>query len=368
LTTAHKKVRVLVVDDSALVRKALFVGLSKDPEIEVIATAGDPYAARDILVRDRPDVITLDMEMPRMDGLTFLRRFMPLLPTPTIVVSSLTQKSTQLAVDCLNAGAVQVIPKPELGLAEGLGVMIPEICAAVKSAGRGQFRRVVPGAPLAPIRAEVAQTSHSELGKTTHKVIAIGASTGGVAALKRILPVFPPTSPGIVVVEHMPFGFTSSFAEHLAAVCQMDVVEAKHDALVRPGLIHVAPGGTRHLTVERIGGEYRTRLTEGQLVSRHCPSVDVLFESVAKSAKANATAVLMTGMGDDGAKGLLAIRQAGGRTAVQDAATCVIYGMPGSAVKLGAAEVELPLDGIPAWVLSTFAGQRSAHAAQHAAH
>lgn len=342
----QKKIRVLIVDDSALVRKILTLGLAKDPTIEVIGAARDPYMARDILVNERPDVITLDVEMPRMDGVTFLKKYMAVYPTPTLILSALTEKGKKITIEALEAGAVDVIAKPKIGVVDELPAMMADLQRRVKAAaavdvsryarvGR-QTERSVP--PLETIEA---------LHESTDQVIAIGTSAGGVQALTRILPAFPATSPGIVIVQHMPAGFTTSFAARLNELSAIQVKEAEHGDRVRPGLALLAPGGERHMEVRRSGGEYRVALIEGDLVSRHRPSVDVLFRSVARYVGRNTAAALLTGMGDDGAQGLLAIRQAGGRTFAQDEATSVVFGMPGVAWEIGAAEALLPLDEIP---------------------
>jgi two-component system, chemotaxis family, protein-glutamate methylesterase/glutaminase len=345
-----QKIRVLVVDDSALARKILVEGFSKDPQIEVIGAARDPFKALEILSQDRPDVITLDVEMPGMDGVTFLRKYMPQYPIPTIIVSSLTEKGKQVSLDALEAGAVDVVTKPTIGVVDGLPAMMSDLCARVKAAARANVHLRVREAGQAlspPIRQEDTQA----LRETTDRVIAIGASAGGVSALANILPAFPPASTGIVIVQHMPGGFTASFAERLDGLSQMHVKEAEHGDRVRPGLVLLAPGGSRHLEIHRSGGEYRIALVPGPKVSGHQPSVDVLFRSVAKYVGRNAVAALLTGMGEDGAAGLLAIRLAGGRTFCQDEATSVVWGMPGVAWKNGAAEAALPLNEVPARLL-----------------
>jgi two-component system chemotaxis response regulator CheB len=349
-----EKVRVLVVDDSSLVRTILRNGLSADPEIEVIATARDPYEARDILVRERPDVMTLDVEMPRMDGVTFLRKFMAVLPTPTVVLSSLTSRGTKLSVEALEAGAVDVLAKPSSGVAGGLDGMMKELRKRVKAAARVR---------VSARTSEVAHVNETALSESTDRVIALGASTGGVAALTRILPAFPRNAPGIVIVQHMPAGFTRDFADRLSGLCKMTVREAVDGDRVLLGQILVAPGGTRHLEVRRFGGEYRVKLEEGPPVSGHVPSVDRFFSSVAKYVGPNAVACLLTGMGEDGARGLLHVRAAGGRTFAQDEATCAVWGMPAAAAHLGAAEALVPLHEIPLAVLTAHRARRSAHPA-----
>ena len=348
--SAKKKIRVLVVDDSALARKILVDGLSKDPGIEVIGTARDPYVARDILVKERPDVITLDVEMPKMDGVTFLKKYMPVIPTPTVMVSALTERGRWITIEALEAGAVDVVVKPRIGVVDEFPAMMDDLRERVKAAAAvdvSRYARLQPRArkPMVPVETNGA------LHETTDRVIAIGASAGGVAALVRIIPAFPPAAPGIVIVQHMPADFTTSFAERLNNLSAMQVKEAQHGDRVRPGLVLLAPGGEHHMEVRRSGGEYRVVLTEGEKVSGHKPSVDVLFHSVARHVGRNAAAVVLTGMGSDGAEGLLAIRQAGGRTLAQDEQTSVVFGMPRAAWEKGAAEMQVPLDKIPAHLL-----------------
>ncbi len=348
--TTQKQIRVLVVDDSALVRKILTLGLEQDPYIKVIGAARDPYAARDILVNERPDVITLDVEMPKMDGVTFLKKYMAVYPTPTVIISALTEKGKKITIEALEAGAVDVVAKPKIGLVDELPAMMADLQRRVKAAALVDVSR---HARLSkPAQKSVPSFDATEaLHESTDQVIAIGTSAGGVQALTRILPTFPAMAPGIVIVQHMPAGFTSTFAARLNELSAIQVKEAEHGDRVRPGLALLAPGGERHMEVRRSGGEYRVALVEGDLVSRHRPSVDVLFRSVARHVGRNAAAALLTGMGDDGAQGLLAIRQAGGRTFAQDEATSVVFGMPGVAWQIGAAEALLPLDEVPARLL-----------------
>jgi two-component system chemotaxis response regulator CheB len=343
---AKKKIRVLVVDDSALARKILVDGLSKDPNIEVIGTARDPYVARHILVKERPDVITLDVEMPRMDGVTFLKKYMPVIPTPTVMVSALTEWGKRITIKALEAGAVDVVVKPKIGVVDEFPTMMDDLRERVKAAAKvdvSRYARPQPRArkPMAPVE------DNGALHETTDRVIAMGASAGGVAALVRIIPAFPPAAPGIVIVHHMPAGFTTSFAERLNNLSAMQVKEAQHRDRVRPGLVLLAPGGERHMEVRHSGGQYRVLLTNGEKVSGHRPSVDVLFHSVARHVGRNAAAVILTGMGSDGAKGLLAIRQAGGQTLAQDERTSAVFGMPRAAWEKGGAEMRVPLDKVP---------------------
>lgn len=344
-----KKVRVLVVDDSALVRKLLCEGLAKDPRIEVVGGAADPYAAREMMVKLRPDVLTLDVEMPKMDGVTFLRHMMAHLPTPVVMVSSLTGAGKQITVDALSAGAVDVVCKPK-GIVDGLPKMMIDLQQKVVAASRARVKKRDPSAEPTARAVKVAPAA---LAESSDKIIAIGSSTGGVEALARIIPCFPAASPGVVVVQHMPAGFTASFAKRLDGLGPMEVREAEDGDRVRPGLVLIAPGGERHLRVERAGGQYRVKLEAGPTVAGHCPSVDVMFGSVAQAAAANATAALLTGMGRDGAQGLLEMRKAGAKTFAQDEATSVIWGMPGAAWKVGAAEKLLPLDRVVPTLLAS---------------
>lgn len=340
-TAGNGKVRVLIVDDSNLVRKVLADGFQRDGGIEVVGQAGDPYRARDLLVELKPDVVTLDVEMPRMDGVTFLKHFMPAIPTPTVMISSLTQEGKRITLEALEAGAVDVVTKPSAGVVDELPKMLEDICRRVKEASRvdvSRFARFVPH-PVENVTA---------LDETTDKIIAIGASTGGVQALNHILPAFPANSCGVVLVQHMPAGVTAKFADRLDGMCSMRVKEAEHGDRVMTGQVLIAPGGLKHMTIVRSGGEYRVALVEGPEVNFSRPAVDVLFNSVAKAAGSNAAAAVLTGMGRDGAAGLMAIRSAGGRTFVQDEATSIVYGMPKAANDAGAAEIVAPLEKIPA--------------------
>lgn len=337
------KIRVLIVDDSALVRKLLTAGLSRDPQIEVIGAARDPYAARDIMVEVRPDVITLDIEMPRMDGVTFLKKYMAVYPTPTVVISSLTEQGKRTTIEAMEAGAVDIVLKPKTGIADGLPVMMDDLVARVKAAAKIDVSRLARGRSPEPPPLKVTQALH----ETTDRVIAIGASAGGVAALTRIIPMFPAVAPGIVIVQHMPAGFTTSFAERLNSLSKMQVKEAEPGDRIRRGLVLLAPGGDHQMEVRRSGGEYRVALIKAEKVSGHCPSVNVLFHSVAKQVGRNAVAAILTGMGDDGAEGMLAIREMGGHTVAQNEQTCVVFGMPRVAWEKGAAETLVPLDEIP---------------------
>ncbi len=336
-------VKVLIVDDSAVVRKIFSTELARDPEIEVVGTAPDPYIARDKIVTLKPDVLTLDVEMPRMDGITFLRKLMRYNPVPAVVVSSLTPKGGELAMEALQAGAVEVISKP--GGSFSVGDLSVQLIEAVKAAAKARLIKYSPN-----IAKPIAKTNLS-MTKTTNKVIAIGASTGGTQALERVLTAFPADTPGVVIVQHMPENFTRSFAERLNQECAMEVLEAKDGDSVHPGRALIAPGNY-HMILNRSGAKYFVRVKKGPLVNRHRPSVEVLFKSVAKYAGANAIGVIMTGMGADGARGILEMKENGAYTIAQDEKTSVVFGMPNEAIKLGAIEKVRPLDKIPAEIIS----------------
>lgn len=344
-----KKIRVMIVDDSAMVRKVLKEILSTDPEIEVIYAASNPYEARDFMVVHKPDVITLDIEMPKMDGVTFLKKYMRIMPTPTIIISSLAEQGRKITIEALEAGAVDIITKPKIGLSDFFDQQVADIVERVKAASKAKVQLA---SELPSNNSEVVKISSLE--ETTDKVIAIGASTGGVEHLSRIMPLFPATSPGVVIVQHMPEGFTASFAKRLNELSAMQVKEAQDGDRILPGLVLLAPGGKHHMSVYRSGGQYRVKLKEGEKVSFNRPAVDVLFESVADAVGKNCASVLMTGMGKDGAQGLLKIRQAGGKTFIQNEATCVIYGMPGEADRIGAASAAVSLLDIPNCLLKAF--------------
>ncbi|HOX05301.1 MAG TPA: chemotaxis response regulator protein-glutamate methylesterase [Planctomycetota bacterium] len=338
-------IRVLVVDDSAVVRQIFERELARDPEIEVVGTAPDPYIARDKIVNLKPDVVTLDVEMPRMDGLTFLRKLMQYYPLPVIVVSSLTPKGGELALEALGAGAVEIMCKP--GAAYAVGDMSVELIDKIKAAARVRVR---PGAGLG-LQAEARpQTRTLALARTTNKVVAIGASTGGTQALQGLLSALPANSPGILIVQHMPENFTRSFAERLNQFCEIEVKEAADGDTVAPGRALIAPGNY-HMLLRRSGAMYHVQVKPGPLVSRHRPSVDVMFKSVARYAGKNAVGVILTGMGADGADGLKEMRAAGASTIAQDEASCVVFGMPKEAIARGAAGTVLPLGGIARAVL-----------------
>ncbi|MEW6667455.1 MAG: chemotaxis response regulator protein-glutamate methylesterase [Thermodesulfobacteriota bacterium] len=334
-------VKVLVVDDSAIVRRVLSEELSRERGIEVVGTAPDPFVARDKIVRLKPDVITLDIEMPRMDGLTFLKKLMRHYPMPVIIVSSLTKKGGTLAMEALSLGALEVISKPSA--AYSVGDMSVQLADKIKAVARVDVRRNLPSPEQSvPLRKEAPAQA---LSATTNKIIAIGASTGGTEAIKAVLAGMPPNSPGILVVQHMPAKFTTSFAERLDSLCCVNVKEAEDGDSVVNGRALIAPGNY-HMILRRSGARYYVQVKTGPTVHHQRPSVDVLFKSVADYAGSNAVGVIMTGMGADGADGLLKMREAGARTIAQDEQSCVVFGMPKEAIKLGAAEKVVSLQHI----------------------
>lgn len=332
-------IRVLIVDDSALVRKVLSQELSRYPDIDVVGTASDPYVARERIVALRPDVVTLDIEMPRMDGLTFLSKLMKHFPLPVVVVSSLTPANSETWLRALELGAVEVVSKPGSAFSSpDVGVrLVHAIRAAAQS--RPQRAAVPAGAAGQAPRVAVPML------RTTHRVLAIGASTGGTRAIETVLRQLPAETPGTVIVQHMPVGFTASFAERLNDLCALDVREARDRDAVVPGVALIAPGN-RHMLLERSGARYEVRLRQGPPVHHQRPAVDVLFQSVARNAGRNAVGVILTGMGADGASGLLAMREQGAWTLAQDEASCVVFGMPKAAIALGGAAEIVPLDRI----------------------
>ena len=327
-------IRVLVVDDSALVRKVLSEELSKFSDIEVVGAAPDPYVARDMLLKLNPDVITLDIEMPRMDGLSFLAKIMQHRPTPVIIVSSVAVEHSETAVRALALGAVDVVSKP------GSAYSVPEVATTLVRAIRGAARARV----YAPV-PEAAVVHRPMTFETTHRILAIGASTGGTMAIEHVLRGLPADGPGIVIVQHMPPHFTKAFADRLNGICPMEVREARDGDAVLPGVALVAPGDL-HMLLRRDGARYVVNVKEGPRVHHQRPAVDVLFHSVARSAGRNAVGAILTGMGADGARGLLAMRDGGAWTIAQDEATCTVFGMPAEAIKLGAADEVLPLGSI----------------------
>ena len=346
-----KPIKVLIVDDSAIVRKVFTEVLSNEPGIKVIGTAPDPFIARDKIVRLKPDVITLDLEMPRMHGLTFLKKLMRYNPLPVIIVSSLTRNGGKLALEAIESGAVEVLSKP--GSAFSVGEMHLQLADKIRAAARVTVYRH--GAVYS--RIDDASLESAPLMETTDKVIAMAASTGGTEALRRILESLPPTIPGVIVVQHMPPNFTKAFAERLNKLCRLEISEARNGDSVMPGHVLIAPGN-KHLLLNRSGARYYVSVKDGPLVNHQRPSADVLFKSTAENIGANALGVILTGMGADGAKGLLQMREAGAMTIAQDEQSCIIFGMPKEAIKMGAAAKVVPLDLIPGEIISTFRTQQ----------
>jgi two-component system chemotaxis response regulator CheB len=341
------KIRVLIVDDSASVRQSLKEVLESDPEIEVSATASDPFVAAARIEQQEPDVITLDIEMPRMDGLTFLEKLMAQHPIPVVICSSLTEHGSDTALVALERGAVEIITKPKLGTREFLQESCIRICDTVKSAARAgtRRRRPMPERTIPPkltADAVLAKPTSQAMIRTTEKVVVVGASTGGTEALREFLEALPADAPGIVIVQHMPEKFTASFSARLDQLCRINVKEAEHNDSVIRGQALIAPGN-RHMLLKRSGARYFAEIRDGPLVSRHRPSVDVLFRSAARYAGGNAVGVIMTGMGDDGAQGMLEMKKAGATNLAQDEATCVVFGMPAEAIRLGGVDRTLPL-------------------------
>lgn len=349
-----KKIRVLIVDDSAVVRQTLEEVLSSDRTIEVMATASDPFIAADKIIHEVPDVITLDVEMPRMDGITFLQKIMSQRPIPVVICSSLTDGGSETAMKALEYGAVEIIQKPRIGTKKFLEESRVRICDAVKAAALARIARISPAAPrvVPKLSADVIlpKPTSSAMVKTTEKVVVVGASTGGTEALRELLEAMPLDSPGIVVVQHMPEHFTRAFATRLDAICRISVKEAEDNDTILRGRALIAPGN-HHLLLKRSGARYYVDIKDGPLVSRHRPSVDVLFRSAARYAGKNCIGVIMTGMGDDGAKGMLEMKEAGAFTIAQDEESCVVFGMPKKAIELDAVDRVVPLKNIPHIVL-----------------
>jgi two-component system, chemotaxis family, protein-glutamate methylesterase/glutaminase len=334
-----RNIRVLIVDDSAVVRKVFSAELSKERGIEVIGTAPDPYVARDKIVQLKPDVITLDVEMPRMDGLTFLKKLMKHYPIPVIIVSSLTQKGGAMAMDALASGALEVICKPTA--AYSVGDMSVQLANKIRAVAHVDMHRQ----PQAQQTVSPGPLSSAALSQTTNKIIAIGASTGGTEAIKTVLMGMPPNAPGIVIVQHMPAQFTTSFAERLDSLCQIRVKEADNGDSVVNGTALLAPGNY-HMLLKRSGARYYVEIKTGPMVHHQRPAVDVMFRSVSKTAGANAVGIQLTGMGADGAAGLLEMKNAGAKTIAQDEKSCVVFGMPKEAIKRGAADRVVTLNDI----------------------
>ncbi len=341
-----KKIRVLCVDDSALVRSLMTEIINSQPDMEVVATAPDPLVARELIKKHNPDVLTLDVEMPRMDGLDFLDRLMRLRPMPVVMVSSLTERGSEVTLRALELGAVDFVTKPKLGLRDGLLEYTDLIADKIRAAAASRPRQAVRGAP----RKQLVSTRPFS---TTEKLVMIGASTGGTEAIRQVLEPLPPNSPAIMITQHMPAGFTKSFVQRLDSLCAMQVHEAEDGQRVLPGHVYLAPGGVAHMKLARSGANYIVKLDPSEPVNRHRPSVDVLFNSAAEVAGRNAVGVLLTGMGKDGAQGLLAMKKAGAITFAQDEASCVVFGMPREALHIGAADEAVPLSEISERILAS---------------
>ena len=383
IAPGRPKLRVLVVDDSASVRETMKEIIGSDPDLEVMGAAQDPYVAAKMIAEEVPDVIVLDVEMPRMDGITFLRKIMQQRPIPVVMCSSLTHEGTETLLEAMEAGAVDIIPKPKIGSREFLMEARIWVCDSIKAAARAKLRlRPAPGvgngpaqAPAPPppraedkrtlgaakLTADVmlpppSQRRASAMTRTTEAVVCIGASTGGTESLRVLLESFPANTPGTVIVQHMPEKFTEAFARRLDGLCAVSVKEAANNDTILRGQVLIAPGN-KHTLVRRSGARYYVEVRDGPLVCRHRPSVDVLFRSAAQYAGANAVGVLMTGMGDDGARGLLEMMQAGAHTIAEDESSCVVFGMPKEAIKLGAARSVIPLDRLRDEILRNCAGR-----------
>ena len=340
------KTRVVVVDDSALVRSLLSAIIDRQPDMECVGAAADPLVAREMIRALNPDVITLDVEMPRMDGIDFLARLMRLRPTPVVMVSTLTERGAEVTMRALELGAVDFVAKPKIGVADGLRLLADDITDKIRIAAQSQPRRAAP-APAARSAEAAAAAPVSAIGRlSTEKILCIGASTGGTEATKEVLVNLPPDCPAIVITQHMPAGFTKSYAARLDGLCRIRVAEARDGERILPGHAYIAPGGLAHLSIERSGANYVARVIEGEPVNRHRPSVEVLFRSAARVAGPNALGIMLTGMGADGAKAMREMRDAGSYNLVQDEASCVVFGMPREAIAAGAAHEVLPLSQI----------------------
>jgi two-component system chemotaxis response regulator CheB len=352
------RTKVLIVDDSALIRQMLTEMINQDPQLEVVGVAQDPYIAREKIKKLKPDVLTLDVEMPRMDGITFLKNVMRLRPMPVVMVSTLTEQGADVTLEALEIGAVDFVTKPKIDIAGKLQDYAEELITKIKVAATARVRtradQLLSRGPDPKLSADAVlekSAGKAAVLKTTDKIIAIGASTGGTEAIREVLEHMPADSPGIVIAQHIPPRFSTSFAQRMNAISAMTVYEAQDGMQILPGHAYIAPGNW-HLIVERSGARYYCRLNDGPPVNRHRPSVDVLFRSVAQCVGQNAIGVILTGMGDDGARGLLEMKLAGAPTLAQDEASSVVWGMPGEAVKLGAAEGQLPLGKIAGKLIS----------------
>lgn len=368
------RIRVLIIDDSALVRDLLSKILATDPGIEVVGTAADAYIAREKIKQLNPDVVTLDVEMPKMDGVQFLRNLMRLRPMPVVMCSSLTERGADVTLTALELGAVDFVTKPKIDLAHTLDDYAAEIISKVRIASRARVRALAADpAPVGGSSSSVGVRGNADVTslssgarplrfRTTDQIIAIGASTGGTEAIREVLVRMPPDAPGIVISQHIPAAFSRPFAERMNGCSQMTVHQAEQGQLIMPGHVYIAPGD-RHLIVDRDGARYRCRITEDPPVNHHRPSVDVMFHSVARNVGPNAIGVMLTGMGSDGARGMVAMREAGARNIAQDENTSVVWGMPGSAVQAGAVDAVVPLHGVADLLLRWIAERESRSAA-----
>jgi len=343
-----KKIRVIVVDDSALVRSLLSEIINRQPDMVCVGAANDPLIAREMIRELNPDVITLDIEMPKMDGIEFLGRLMRLRPMPVVMISTLTERGADVTMRALELGAVDFVAKPRIGLVDGINELADQIVDKVRVAAQAHVRRsVAPAASSAPVQSQTHATPHNpSIGRiSTEKLVCIGASTGGTEAIKEVLVRMPADSPGIVITQHMPPGFTTSFAARLDGLCQISVKEAAHGERILPGHAYIAPGG-KQFRIDRSGANYVCVVEDGEPVNRHKPSVEVLFKSAARVVGRNAFGIMLTGMGNDGAKAMKEMRDAGSYNYVQDEASCVVFGMPREAIVHGAADEVLPLNSI----------------------
>ena len=347
------KTRVVVVDDSALVRSLLSAIINRQADMECVGAAADPLLAREMIRTLNPDVITLDVEMPRMDGIDFLGKLMRLRPTPVVMVSTLTERGADVTLRALELGAIDFVAKPKVGVADGLRLLADDITDKIRVASKAQLRRAPPAPAGSAPRAEAVRSAPiGALGRlSTEKVVFIGASTGGTEATKEVLMNLPPDCPAIVITQHMPAGFTKSYAARLDGLCRIRVAEACDGERVLPGHAYIAPGGTEHLSVERSGANYIARVSVGEPVNRHRPSVEVLFASAARVVGPNAVGIMLTGMGADGARAMKVMKDAGSYNYCQDEASCVVFGMPREAIAAGAADEVLPLNQIADKVL-----------------
>ena len=353
-----KKIRVVVVDDSALVRSLLAEIINREKDMECVGAANDPLIARDMIRELNPDVITLDIEMPRMDGIDFLARLMRLRPMPVVMISTLTERGAEVTMKALELGAVDFVAKPRIGVADGLSELAVQIVDKVRIAAAAHIKRAVGLPPASGAGASAPASARATLASigrvSTEKLICIGASTGGTEAIKDVLVCLPPDCPGILITQHMPEGFTKSFAARLDTLCRISVSEAVHNERVLPGHAYIAPGHS-HLLLKKSGANYMTELSQSEPVNRHRPAVDVLFRSAAKYAGSNSVGVILTGMGKDGAAGMLEMKQVGSRTIAQDEASCVVFGMPKEAIARGGVDEVLPLHEIPRRVMAHLA-------------